>query len=183
MTTRVSLLGISVLIAVLIALGQALADNPDSAVAEVRGGPLAPDIEGTVTFEAVEGGTMVTVEVWGLPDYEPGDPEAGVLPIGPHGFHVHAGTSCELGDPDSPFMDAEGHFDLHDMPHGAHAGDLPVLFSNDGYAFMTVFTNNFEVSDVIGRTIIIHQNPDDFRSQPAGDAGPRLACGEIVEGS
>lgn len=47
---------------------------------------------------------------------------------------------------------------------------------------MNFFTNRFRASDVIGKTIIIHQNPDDYRTQPAGNSGNRLACGVIQAG-
>lgn len=65
------------------------------------------------------------------------------------------------------------------MPHGNHAGDFPVLFSNNGRAFMCFFTDRFRVRDIVGKAVIIHQNPDDYRSQPSGNAGKRLACGVI----
>lgn len=52
--------------------------------------------------------------------------------------------------------------------------------SNDGYANISFFTNKFRPEEVLGKAVIIHQNPDDYRSQPSGDAGKRLACG-IVE--
>ncbi|NLN15687.1 MAG: superoxide dismutase family protein, partial [Tissierellia bacterium] len=48
-----------------------------------------------------------------------------------------------------------------------------------GYARMSVFTSKFKPRDIIGRSIIIHQNPDDYRSQPAGNAGKRIGCGLI----
>lgn len=147
---------------------------PELAVAAIRGGPLAPGLSGVVRFEAVPGGVWVTVEVSGLPAYRSGNP-----PIGPHGFHIHEGTSCEVGDPANPFQAAGGHFNPSGDPHGNHAGDLGVLFSNGGYSRMSVFTSRFAVADVIGRAVIIHENPDDFRTQPHGAAGRRLACGLI----
>jgi len=67
------------------------------------------------------------------------------------------------------------------LPHGNHAGDFPVLFSNNGVARMCFFTNKFKVADIIGKAVVIHQNPDDYRTQPAGDSGKRLACGVIKE--
>jgi Cu-Zn family superoxide dismutase len=149
-------------------------EDDAEAVASLQGGPLAPEISGTVHFKPVEGGTIVTVELTGLPPYEEGDP-----PIGPHGFHIHANGDCEVGDPEDPFQAAEGHFNPDDSPHGDHAGDLPVLFSNEGSAQTSVFTNAFTVEEVTGRAVIVHKHPDDFRSQPSGDAGPRLACGVI----
>lgn len=65
------------------------------------------------------------------------------------------------------------------LPHGNHAGDFPVLFSNNGYARMSFFTDKFKPEDIINRSVIIHQNPDDYRSQPAGNSGKRIACGVI----
>ncbi len=147
------------------------------ACAIIRGGPLALEINGVVYFIPVNQGTKVCVEVNGLPEYQPGDQDG--FPIGPHGFHIHEFGSCEVGDPNNPFQAAGGHYNPTEEPHGNHAGDLPVLFSNDGYARMNFFTDQFSVEEIISRSIIIHQNPDDYRSQPSGNAGKRLACGVI----
>ncbi|GAB6138697.1 superoxide dismutase family protein [Halanaerobaculum tunisiense] len=143
----------------------------------IKGGPLAPEINGVVYFKKVAQGTRVVVKVTGLPAYQPGQEEQ--APIGPHGFHIHQFGDCTVGDPEDPFQAAGGHYNPDNSPHGNHAGDLPVLFSNDGVARMSVFTNRFQPEDVVGRSVIIHQHPDDFRSQPAGAAGKRLACGVI----
>ena len=147
------------------------------AVSYIRGGPLRPQIRGVVYFFDVQGGTWVYVEVRGLPPYRSGN--FGESPIGPHGFHIHEFASCAIGNPDDPFKDAGGHWNPTNQPHGNHAGDFPVLFSNNGYAKMYFFTNAFKPSQVIGKSIIIHQNPDDYRTQPAGNSGKRLACGII----
>jgi len=146
------------------------------AYAEFKGSIYAPDLRGYVYFYEVEGGTEVFVEVWGLPSYKPAN---GGEPIGPFGFHIHEYGICEITNPMDPFSSAGGHYNPTDQPHGNHAGDLPVLFSNDGYARMSVFTSKFKPRDIIGRSIIIHQNPDDYRSQPAGNAGKRIGCGLI----
>ncbi len=145
--------------------------------AHVRGGPLAPEIRGIVNFKDVPGGTKVNVDVVGLPPYKPA--EEGEEPVGPHGFHIHEYGNCEVGNPENPFLKAGGHWNPYNQPHGNHAGDFPVLFSNNGRARMTFFSNKFKPEDVIGKSIIIHKNPDDYRSQPAGNAGKRLACGLI----
>lgn len=149
----------------------------NTAIAEIKGGPLAPQIYGTVTFSDVPGGTEVFVEIWGLPPYKPA--ENNEAPIGPHGFHIHEFGCCQVGDPYNPFECAGGHWNPTNQPHGNHAGDFPVIFSNNGYARMTFFTDKFKPIDIIGKSVIIHQNPDDYRSQPAGNAGQRLACGVI----
>ena len=154
-------------------LRPAAPDRP-AAVADIRGGPLAPELGGRATFEAVRGGALVRVDLHGLPAYRSGTP-----PIGPHGFHIHAVGSCEVGDPQDPFLAAGGHYDPDGQPHGNHAGDLPVVFSHHGVARMAVYTSRFSPRDVVGRSVIIHENPDDFRTQPAGASGRRLGCGII----
>ncbi len=143
----------------------------------VKGGPLAPQINGMVTFESVPGGTKVTAAIYGLPPYSPA--QNGEAQIGPFGFHLHENGSCEAGNPEAPFEAAGQHWNPDNQPHGNHAGDFPVLFSNDGFSRMCFFTNRFQPEDVIGKTVIIHQSPDDYRTQPAGDSGKRLACGLI----
>ncbi|ACL69564.1 superoxide dismutase family protein [Halothermothrix orenii] len=143
----------------------------------VRGGPLAPEIRGEVIFKNVPEGTWVCAEIYGLPPYQPATEER--PPIGPHGFHIHGFGNCKVGNPEDPFKAAGGHWNPENQPHGNHAGDFPVLFSNNGYARMCFFTNKFRVKDIIGRSVIIHEYPDDYRSQPAGNSGPRFACGVI----
>ncbi len=149
-------------------------------VAHIQGGPLAPDINGIAWFRDVCGmGTQVCIEVTGLPPYRPAS--NGNAPIGPLGFHIHECGNCDIGDPQDPFQQAGGHWNPTHQPHGNHAGDFPVLFSNNGYAHMCFYTNKFRPRDVVGKSIIIHQNPDDYRTQPSGNSGKRLACGVIVE--
>ncbi|MGE5553332.1 MAG: superoxide dismutase family protein [Betaproteobacteria bacterium] len=145
------------------------------AVAKVEGGPLAPGISGTVEFRRFGNGTLVVARIKGLPPSRPGTP-----PIGPHGFHIHEFGDCQVGDPHDPFQAAGGHWNPTNQPHPFHAGDLPVLLGNHGTAIMSVYTDRFRPQDVIGRSVIIHEHPDDFRSQPAGAAGRRLACGVIT---
>ncbi|GED67770.1 hypothetical protein BRE01_14720 [Brevibacillus reuszeri] len=156
------------------------AQEPTQSYAEIHGGPLAPNLYGYVVFTDVPYGTDVFVEVGGLPAFQPA---SGDQPqIGPFGFHVHDKGVCTVGNPDNPFLAAEGHWNPTHQPHGNHAGDFPVLFSNDGYARMNFFTNKFRAADVIGKSVIIHQSPDDFHTQPAGNSGKRLACGLIQAG-
>lgn len=152
---------------------------PPQAAAVIRGGPLAPQISGVVTFKEVPGGTMVCADIFGLPSYQPAQGDK--KPIGPFGFHIHENGNCEIGDPNDPFKSAGQHWNPTNQPHGNHAGDFPVLFSNNGVARMCFFTDKFLPWDVIGKSVIIHENPDDYRTQPSGDAGRRLACGIIRE--
>jgi Cu-Zn family superoxide dismutase len=151
--------------------------KPPFAKAELAGGPLAPGISGTVSFYPAHNGTLVVAEVYNLPKQTPGTGNA--PPVGPFGFHIHEGNTCETGNPSDPFKPAMDHYNPTGMPHPDHAGDMPVLFSNDGYSFMMFFTDKFTPQQVLNRAVIVHQNPDDYRSQPAGNAGKRLACGLI----
>lgn len=148
-----------------------------TACAKIKGGPLAPKLRGTVFFEQNPRGVWVTARIRGLPPYRPA--KGNQQPIGPHGFHLHENGTCEVGNPDDPFTAAGGHWNPNHQPHGNHVGDFPVLFSNHGVAMMTFFTDKFDVEDIIGKTVIIHESPDDYRTQPAGNSGRRLACGVI----
>lgn len=147
------------------------------AIARIHGGPTEPQIRGIVWFTDVPGGTQVCIEVYGLPPYQPAKGQKD--PIGPHGFHIHQFGNCEPGSPEKPFPATSEHWNPTNQPHGNHAGDFPVLFSNNGYSWMCFFTNRFRVRDVIGRSVVIHENPDDYRTQPSGASGKKIACGMI----
>src|SRR5690625_4343077 len=138
---------------------------------KIRGSDLASDLTGYAMFTNVPYGTEVMVEVSGLPHYQPAEGEKN--PIGPHGFHIHEEGNCHVDNIEDPFQHAGGHWNPTNQPHGNHAGDFPVLFSNDGYARMNFFTNRFHVQDIIGKAVIIHLNPDDYRSQQIGRASCR----------
>lgn len=147
------------------------------AIARIKGSPLAPNVKGVVYFKDVQGGVEVYVYVTGLPAYKPG--KDNISPIGPHGFHIHQNGCCNVDDPKDPFKCAGEHWNPDNQPHGNHAGDFPVLFSNNGISRMSFFTNRFKVADIIGKSIVIHENPDDYRTQPAENSGKRIACGVI----
>ena len=143
------------------------------AIANLKGNYLAPHLKGTVVFYPWQDGTLVQIEVFNLPSSKL--PINNFPPVNPFAFHIHDGSSCAF-----PTFDSAGkHFDLENKPHPFHSGDLPSLLANDGYAFMSVYTNRFKPSDVIGKTVIIHLNPDDYRTQPTGNAGERIGCGII----
>ncbi len=145
--------------------------NKDYAVAKVEGSEKYPEIYGTATFKQTDRGTVVSAEIFNLPKGEGKEKKI-------FAFHIHEGYSCS-GDETDPFKNAGGHYNPAESPHPYHAGGLPPLFGNDGYASMSVLTNRFTVEEVIGRAIIIHLNPDDFSSQPSGAAGEKIACGLI----
>lgn len=141
---------------------------PPVARAAIRGDATHADLMGEVLFSPYGQGTLVTARVVGLPT-------PGFL-----GFHIHTNGDCSTGG-DTPFSGAGGHYDPHNVPHPWHSGDLPPLLSSaKGVAFLSVYTDRFRPADVVGRSVIIHGMADDFRSQPAGDSGMRIACGPIL---
>lgn len=155
-----------------IRFAQMLGRQP-AAKAVVKGSDAYPELHGEVLFYDDIGGTLVMAQMFGLPKAEkPCDPQV-------FAFHIHDGESC-TGNESDPFADSGMHYNPQDCPHPAHAGDMPPLFGNDGYAYMVFYTAHFMVSDVIGRTVIVHSKPDDFKTQPSGDAGTKMACGQIV---
>ena len=143
------------------------------AYAIVRSSYAYPNIYGEVRFFQTAYGTLVSAEFFGLPTGS----SACTSPV--FGFHIHSGTQC-TGTPADPFSDALTHYNPATCAHPHHAGDLPPLFGNNGYAFSMFLTNRFSVSEIIGRTVILHSAPDDFTSQPAGNSGSKIACGVIV---
>jgi Cu-Zn family superoxide dismutase len=153
-------------------LGHMLRSLKPAARAIVRGSAAYPAVEGYVTFYPSGPGVIVAAEFSGLPGE--GGPCSGRV----FGFHIHEGDRC-TGTAEEPFADAGSHFNPYDCEHPRHAGDLPPLFGNAGYAFGMVYTDRFTVAQVIARTVVVHLNPDDFTSQPAGMSGERIACGVI----
>lgn len=143
-----------------------------AAQANITGDPDHPRLRGTVRFYPAERGVLVLAEVFGLPD------KGRRCENGIFGFHIHSGGAC-CGSADEPFADALGHYNPDRCPHPAHAGDMPPLFSNGGYAVQAFLTDRFTVREILGRTVVIHDDVDDFISQPAGNAGERIACGVI----
>lgn len=141
------------------------------AAARIAGGKGNPCIAGTVRFYQTKKGVVVLAEVSGLPRSD--DSRQRVF-----GFHIHQGTDCG-GNMDDFFADAMSHYDPNNLEHPYHAGDLPSLFGNDGYALSLFLTNRFSVDEVIGRAVIIHDAPDDFTTQPSGNSGEKIACGII----
>lgn len=147
------------------------------AYAQILGSEYAPNLKGKIVFRDIPGGTEICVEVTGLPEYTPATDTS--PQIGPHGFHLHVTGNCEIGDPKTPYLSAGEHYNPTNTPHGNHAGDFPVIFSNNGYSRMCFYTNKFSVFDVLNKAVIIHQSPDDYRTEPAGNSGKRIGCGVI----
>ncbi len=77
------------------------------------------------------------------------------------------------------FPNTGNHYNPGNVPHPEHAGDLPPLLSNNGYAWMSFYTSRVNVEDIIGRSIVIHSMRDDFTTQPSGNSGDKIGCGVI----
>lgn len=142
------------------------------AKAVLKGAPDYPEINGTVCFHQTKQGVLVVTEVFGLP-HNNIDCNSGIFAL-----HIHDGKSC-TGNEQDPFADVKTHYNPNNCPHPFHAGDLPPVFGNDGYAWNAVLTNRFNINEIKGLTVILHLNPDDFTSQPSGNAGEKIACGVI----
>lgn len=135
------------------------------AVAHVRGGEDAPSLSGEVQFFQGPSSVLVVANLSGLPQSGSGF----------FAFHIHEGAAC-TGD---RFSATGGHYNPTEAPHPNHAGDLPPLLSSGGVAYLAVLTDRFSVREVLGRTVVVHGGPDDFHTQPAGNAGTKIACGVI----
>lgn len=122
-------------------------------------------LRGIIKFYAVPCGSLVTAEIRGLPESKASF----------FAFHIHEGGDCGGKD----FADTGGHFNPEKQEHPRHAGDLPPLLSVNGMALLAVETSRFRPREVIGRTVVIHENSDDFHTQPSGNAGRKIACGVI----
>lgn len=156
----------------------ALAAMSASAQMSMRASATLQDATGQVVGEVslTEGayGTLVQASLRGIPP-------------GVHAFHVHAVGMCE-----PPFTSAGGHYNPVGSNHGfmdqdgMHAGDLPnVHVPSSGELEFEAFASRVRLDaalfDSDGAAIVMHQGPDDYKSDPAGDAGPRIACGVIEQ--
>lgn len=138
-------------------------------MAKIRGGVEVPKLSGCIRFYQQKGCVLIVAEIFGLPR----ENETGFF-----GFHIHQGESCSGTD----FSETGSHYNPVDQVHPKHAGDLPPLMCCRGNAYLTVKTDRFTVHDIIGKTVVIHSDPDDFHTQPAGNAGRKIACGVICKG-
>ncbi|MCI8633289.1 MAG: superoxide dismutase family protein [Lachnospiraceae bacterium] len=145
------------------------------AVASISGSEGSPNISGSVWFYQTGRGVIVYAQISGLPH------SASPCQKPVFGFHIHEGGACS-GNEEDPFADAGGHYNPAECEHPDHAGDLPPLFGNEGFALSVFLTDRFSVDEIIGRTVIIHDHPDDFTTQPSGNSGKKIACGVIQRG-
>jgi len=132
-------------------------------------------VSGKVTLMPMAGGVHLTGVVGGLP------------PNSTHGFHVHEKGDCSAADASS----AGAHFNPFASAHGKaesgthHAGDMDNVVANaEGVVNLNVHLSGVTLgggaaNDIAGRALVVHAAPDDYSSQPAGNAGARVACGVI----
>ncbi len=135
---------------------------------------------GNVTLRQTAEGVALTAELSGAPQ-------------GVRAFHIHETGQCEP----PAFKSAGGHFNPAKRQHGtknprgAHAGDLPNIdVASDGRATAEMTAANVTLSgganallDTDGAAVVLHAKPDDYRTDPTGNAGDRIACGVITRGS
>ncbi len=168
------------MIRTLVALAAALS-LPTAAAARAAATAEVKDATGrtvaTATFDQVAGGVRVTLV-------------ATALPPGPHGFHVHAAGRCDPPD----FATTGGHFDPTHRHHGLmnpaghHLGDMPnLVVGADGrgtitaeLAGATLDAGPTSLFHPGGTSLVIHRGADDMMSDPAGNSGPKIACGVVV---
>lgn len=144
-----------------------------NATSYIRGSKKYPNIKGVAQFYQLLHGVIMVVEVMGLPVSKES------CRMGIHALHIHEGEACS-GTASDPFANAKMHYNPANCGHPFHAGDLPPLFANQGYALSVFYTERFQVNEVLGKTVIVHEKIDDFSSQPSGNAGEKIACGVIV---
>jgi Cu-Zn family superoxide dismutase len=133
---------------------------------------LGNKVNGTINFIATDSGIKVVGNIQGLTK-------------GKHGIHIHECGDCSASDGTS----AGGHFNPTGKMHGGpmdmsrHEGDLGNIMANDsGKAHIEYVDKmlSFEGDNsIIGRSVIIHKTEDDFKTQPTGNSGARVACGVI----
>ncbi len=143
-----------------------------AAVGVPQPNPQSP-VQGAITFSDVRGIVSVSGTVTGL------------KPNSAHAFHVHENGDCSAPD----FSTAGSHFNPTKSPHGAHGsglhhlGDMPPLMADaTGTANVSFNSQTLTLrgpNSIIGKSVIVHRDPDDVNAQPVGNAGPRLACGII----
>jgi len=160
--------------------GAAAATPAPAATSTARGAniTLAPAsgslVSGKLTAEPIDGGVRITGEIGGLPRGST------------HAIHIHEKGDCSAADATS----AGGHFNPTQQPHGRagsgphHGGDMDNIVADaNGVARVHVralgVTLGGGATDIGGRAVIVHAAPDDYATQPTGNAGGRVACGVI----
>ena len=150
------------------------AQTPVGATAELKAAE-GQGVSGTLMFAPAGDGVHLTGSIKGLP------------PGSTHGFHLHEKGDCSAPD----FSSAGPHFNPTSQPHGdpsgtaRHLGDLPnVTADGEGSVELDAKLSGLtlrtgEANDIVNKAIVVHAKPDDYKSQPSGESGGRIACGII----
>lgn len=145
-----------------------LSQRKPDAVAWIKGNEENPNLSGQIGFYRTLGNAiLVAVEMFGLPDKE--------NLTGFYGMHIH-----EYGNCTDSFQKTGEHYNPEELPHPEHAGDLPSLLSVNGYAWMAFYDQRLTIEDILGRSIVIHKQRDNYTTQPSGDSGEKIGCGVII---
>lgn len=147
-----------------------LSSHTPNAIAYIKGSRNFPNIDGKVEFFQTNSGVFVLADIKNLP--------INLNNSNFYAMHIHNGESCEQ-DENGDFS-KEPHFNPNNTTHPNHAGDFPNLLSNNGTAYSIFLTDRFTVNEIIGKTVMIHANPDDYRTDPNGNSGTKIACGKII---
>ena len=139
--------------------------------AVIKGDNDNPGIIGEVEFIPWSKGSIIKLEIMGLPKE---NNENNFF-----AFHIHKIANCN--NDKKNFPNTGEHYTKFDEKHPNHTGDLPMIYSNNGYSFMIYYTSRFTPQDVVGKAIVIHKNMDDMETQPSGNSGVKIACGEIIK--
>ena len=139
-----------------------------NAYAIIKGNNDNPELNGTVYLYETENGVLVETELFNLPFSSPDNN------IKFYGMHIH-----EFGDCTLPFDKTGNHYNPLNEPHPMHAGDMPPLLGNSGYAYSVFYTERFTIPEILQHSFIIHGSPDDFITQPSGNSGEKIGCGVI----
>ena len=152
---------------------QYLSKRIPDATARIRGLENYRSISGMLKLYQTQSGVFVVLAVQGMPTKNNNICGGGIF-----GVHIHDGSSCNVND-GALITDAVTHYNPTGCAHPYHAGDLPPLFADNGYGWYAVLIQRFSVDEVVEKVIMIHENPDDFTSQPSGNSGGIIACGTI----
>ncbi len=146
-----------------------IVSNTPDATAIIKGGNAYPEISGIANFYCVRSqiGLMVEVELANLPN---------TISYAPRflGMHIHENGNCQ-----NNFAYTGMHYNPTNAAHPYHLGDFPSVLNSDGYAYLVFYDSFITLDDISNRSIIIHNQRDDFTMQPSVDSGDKIACGVI----
>ena len=154
-------------------------DRPQ-AIAWITGSEKAPELNGSVKFfNTPFGGVLVEAQIFGLPNQNippmnSSNMNTYIPNTGFYGMHIH-----EYGDCTIPFDRTGEHYNPTGAMHPHHSGDMVSLLGNNGFAYHVFYDKRFSIDEIMGKSVIIHSNMDDFMSQPSGNSGSKIGCGVI----